>query len=293
MSKSMPLVDGNTYVLGFRQQIEWSSLIASAFFFGKVGAGLFMISVATQSRLGMLLGLLIVVGGKGGAHMLFLGQPLRFWRGMARPGSSWVSRGLWAMTFMVGFGVLALLLPAASPLFMPMAIIAALFAFVVAIYDGFLLTSSNAIPIWNTALMPVMCMFYAFLGGTTMTLFLAHFGFIQLAVSEHLLANVEMALLVVNLLIVVMYLLTSVTAGSAGKTSFDLLVKGPYAVTFFTLAIGVGLVFTLLMTYFAGPKASTGIIAMITIADLIGHYFIFYLLLKIGVFKPVFGLLKI
>ena len=293
MSKSMPLVEGNAYVLGFRQQVEWSALIASAFFFGKVGAGLFMISVVTQSRLGMLLGLLIVVGGKGGAHLLYLGQPWRFWRGMSRPGSSWVSRGLWAMTFMVVLGAWALLLPAGSSLFMPVAVIAALFAFVVAIYDGFLLTSSNAIPIWNTALMPVMCMFYAFLGGTTMTLFLAHFGFIQLAIGERLLSAVEMALLSVNLLIVIMYLATSVTAGAAGKTSFNLLVRGPYAVPFFALAIGVGRVFTLLMTFFAGSDASPGVVALITVADLIGHYYIFYLLLKIGVFKPIFGQLKI
>ena len=293
MSKSLPLVEGNTFVLGFRQQTEWSALIASAFFFGKVGAGLFMISVATHSRMGMLLGLLIVVGGKGGAHLLFLGRPSRFWRGMSRPTTSWIARGLWAMTFMVAFGGWALLLPDGSPLYMPIAVIAALFAFVVAIYDGFLLTSSNAIPIWNTALMPVMCMFYSFLGGTTMTLFLAHFGFIQLAVSEQLLSTIEMALLAVNLLVVIMYLVTSVTAGLAGKTSFDLLIKGPYAVRFFSLAIGVGLVFTLLMTYFAGSQASPGIIALITVADLTGHYYIFYLLLKIGVFKPILGQLKI
>lgn len=292
MSKTMSIV-GNEYVLGFRRQVEWSGLIASAFFFGKVGAGLFMMSVATQSRLGMLIGLLIVLVGKGGAHMLFLGQPWRFWRGLSRPDSSWVSRGLWAMTFMTVCGGIALILPAGSSLFMPMAVIAAVFAFVVAIYDGFLLTSSNAIPIWNTALMPVMCMFYAFLGGTTMTLFLAHFGFIQLSIPGGLLSALEMVLLAVNLLIVIMYLVTSVNAGAAGKESLNLLVKGPYAVPFFALAIGVGLVFTLLMTFFAGPEAGPGVIALITVADLIGHYFIFFLLLRIGVFKPVFGQLKI
>lgn len=292
MSNNISIIE-NEFVLGFRRQVEWSGLIAAAFFFGKVGAGLFMMSVVTQSRLGMLIGLLIVVVGKGGAHLLFLGKPLRCWRGMAKPGSAWVSRGLWAMTFMVVLGGWALLLPAGSTLFMPVAIIAAFFAFVVAIYDGFLLTSSNAIPIWNTALMPVMCMFYAFLGGTTMTLFLAHFGFIQLSISEHIISNIELVLLVVNLLIVIMYLVTSSTAGAAGKTSFNLLVRGPYAVAFFSLAIGVGLVFTILMTYFAGSKASPGTVAMITVADLIGHYYIFFLLLKIGVFKPVLGLLKI
>lgn len=293
MSKSMPIIIGNEYVLGFRRQVEWAGLIAFAFFFGKVGAGLFMISVYTQSRVGMLIGLLIVLGGKGGAHLLYLGQPWRFWRGMLRPNSSWVSRGLWAMTFMTLFGGAALLLPAGSSLFKTVTVIAALFAFIVAIYDGFLLTSSNAIPIWNTALMPVMCMFYSFLGGTTMTLFLTHFGFMKLAIPPALLEQIEITLLAVNLIIVVLYLLTNANAGAAGRTSLDLLVKGPYAVPFFSLAIGVGLVFTLLMSFFAGADAGPGIVAAVTLADLVGHYFIFFLLLKIGIYKPVFGQLKI
>jgi formate-dependent nitrite reductase membrane component NrfD len=289
----MPLIIGNEYVLGFRRQLEWAGLIAFAFFFGKVGAGLFMISVYTNSRLGMLIGLLIVLVGKGGAHLLYLGQPWRCWRGMTRPGSSWVSRGLWAMTFMTLFAGIALALPAGSSLFMPVAIIAALFAFIVAIYDGFLLTSSNAIPIWNTALMPVMCMFYSFLGGTTMTLFLTHFGFIKLTISPSLLENIEIALLAVNLIIVVLYLLTNANAGAAGKQSLELLIKGPYAIPFFALALGIGLVFTLVMSLFAGSEAGPGIVAAVTLADLVGHYFIFFLLLKIGIYKPVFGQLKI
>lgn len=293
MSKSMPLIIGNEYVLGFRRQLEWAGLIAFAFFFGKVGAGLFMISVYTNSRLGMLIGLLIVLVGKGGAHLLYLGQPWRCWRGMTKPGSSWVSRGLWAMTFMTLFAGIALVLPAGSSLFMPVAVVAALFAFIVAIYDGFLLTSSNAIPIWNTALMPVMCMFYSFLGGTTMTLFLTHFGFIKVTMSPSLLEDIEIALLAVNLIIVVLYLLTNANAGAAGKQSLELLVKGPYAIPFFALAIGIGLVFTLVMSLFAGSEAGPGIVAAVTLADLVGHYFIFFLLLKIGIYKPVFGQLKI
>jgi sulfite dehydrogenase (quinone) subunit SoeC len=186
-----------------------------------------------------------------------------------------------------------LALPAGSPLFMPLAIVAACFAFIVAVYDGFLLTSSNAIPIWNTALMPVMCMFYAFLGGTTLTLFLTHFGVIQLSMAGGVLSSIETTLLAVNLAIVFLYLVTTVTAGGAGKQSFDLLVRGEYALPFFVLAVGLGLVFTLVMTVFAGSNAGPGIVAMVTVADLIGHYLIFFLLLKVGVFKPVLGLLKI
>ncbi|NOY12573.1 MAG: polysulfide reductase NrfD [Deltaproteobacteria bacterium] len=293
MGRSIPLVE-KEFVAGFRQQTEWAGLIASAFFFGKVGSGLFIMSVFLQSRLGMLIGLLIVLCGKGGAHMLYLGRPLRFWRAMSRPGSSWVSRGIWAMSLMLAAGFIAISLPPGSPLFMPLAIFAVICAFVVAVYDGFLLTSSPAIPIWNTALMPVMCMFYALLGGTTMVLFLKHLGFIQLSGKfTALLPSVEITLLVVNLLIVLLFLVGSINTGSAGRESFDLLVKGPYAVPFFALVIGVGLVFTLLMSFVAGPRAGAGTVALITVADLIGHYFIFFLLLKVGVFKPVLGFLKI
>jgi formate-dependent nitrite reductase membrane component NrfD len=293
MGRSIPLVE-KEFVAGFRQQKEWAWLIASAFFFGKVGSGLFIMSVFLPSRIGMLVGLLIVLVGKGGAHFLYLGRPWRFWRGMARPNSAWIARGIWAMTLMMVAGFALFVVPTSSALYMPLAVFAAVCAFVVAVYDGFLLTSSPAIPIWNTALMPVMCMFYSFLGGTTMVMFMAHMGMMQLSEKfTALLPMLEIGLLVANLLIVLLFLVGSINTGSAGRESFDLLVKGPYAVPFFSLAIGVGLVFTLLMSVFGGAHASAGVVALITVADLVGHFFIFFLLLKIGVFKPVLGFLKI
>lgn len=293
MGRSIPLVE-NEFVAGFRRQKEWAGLIASAFFFGKVGSGLFIMSVFLQSRLGMLVGLLIVLCGKGGAHMLYLGRPLRFWRGMSKPGTAWVSRGIWAMTLMMVAGFALFGVAPDSTLYVPLAAFAVLCAFVVAVYDGFLLTSSPAIPIWNTALMPVMCMFYSFLGGTTMVMFMTHFGFMRLnSQFAALLPALEIGLLVANLLIVLLFLIGSMNTGSAGRESFELLVKGPYAVPFFALAIGVGLVFTLLMSLYSGAHAGAGSVFLITAADLVGHFFIFFLLLKVGVFKPVLGFLKI
>ena len=293
MGRSIPLVE-KEFVAGFRQQKEWAGLIASAFFFGKVGSGLFILSAFLNNRLGMLVGLLIVLCGKGGAHLLFLGRPLRFWRGMSKPGTAWVSRGIWAMGLMVISGFAGLALPHQSPLYLPVTVFAVVCAFVVAVYDGFLLTSSPAIPIWNTALMPVMCMFYSFLGGTTMVLFMAHLGYLKLTAQFlAVLPTLEIGLLAANLLIVLLFLVGSINTGSAGRESFDMLVKGPYAVPFFTLAVGVGLVFTLAMSLYAGSHAGVGTVALITVADLIGHFFIFFLLLKVGVFKPVLGFLKI
>ena len=127
-----------------------------------------------------------------------------------------------------------------------------------------------------------------------MVLFMTHMGFMQLNEKfATFLPTLEIGLLVANLLIVLMFLMGSINTGSAGRESFDLLVKGPYALPFFSLAIGVGLVLTLFVSVFAGAHAGAGTVALITVADLVGHFFIFFLLLKIGVFKPVLGFLKI
>lgn len=289
----MPLV-GNEFVSGYRLQTEWATLIAAAFFFGKIGAGLFIMSVFfTNSWIGALVGLLIVLIGKGGAHLLYLGRPERFWRGLMKPGTSWVARGFWAMMIMMVAGTFFLILPAGSAASLVFKVIAGLSAFVVAIYDGYLMNSSPSIPLWNTAMMPVLCLFYSLLGGTTLTLFLIEFGFAEVAVNTIFLNNMEIVLLITNLIVIGLYLLSMANATAAAKESMRLLVRGTFAVPFYTLALGLGLVFTLLMSLFVGSHGGAGIVGLITAADLIGHYFLFYLLLRVGVYKPVLGQLSL
>lgn len=284
----MPLV-GTEFVSGFRLQTEWATLIASAFFFGKIGAGLFLMSLFTHSWVGALVGLLIVLFGKGGAHMLYLGRPERFWRGLTKPGTSWVARGFWAMMMLMVSGTLFLILPTGSTGRLVFEVIAALCAFVVAIYDGFLMNSSPSIPLWNTAMMPVLCLFYSLLGGTTLTLFLIEFDFTQVAVETVFFSNMEMVLLLTNIIVMGLYLISMTNATAAAKESLRLLVRGPFALPFYTLPLGFGLVFTLLMSYFVGSAGGAGVVGLITAADLVGHYFLFYLLLRVGVYKPVLG----
>jgi len=288
LAKTMPLV-GSEFVSGYRLQTEWATLIAAAFFFGKIGSGLFLMSLFTNSWLGALVGLLIVLVGKGGAHLLYLGRPERFWRGLMKPGTSWVARGFWAMMIMMVSGTLFLILPAGSAGSLVFEVIAGLSAFVVAIYDGFLMNSSPSIPLWNTAMMPVLCLFYSLLGGTTLTLFLIEFGFAQVAIATVFLSNMELVLLLTNLIVIGLYLLSMTNATAAAKESLRLLVSGTYALPFYVLALGFGLVFTLLMSYFVGTAGGAGVVGLITAADLVGHYFLFYLLLRVGVYKPVLG----
>jgi len=288
LAKTTPLV-GKEFVSGFRLQTEWATLIAAAFFFGKIGSGLFLMSLFINSWVGALVGLLIVLIGKGGAHLLYLGRPERFWRGLTKPGTSWVARGFWAMMIMMVSGTIYLFSPIGSTASSVFAVIAGISAFVVAIYDGFLMNSSPSIPLWNTAMMPVLCLFYSLLGGTTLTLFLIEFGFAEVAVETIFLSNMEIVLLLTNLIIMILYLLSMANATAAAKESLRLLVRGTFALPFYVLALGIGLVFTLLMSYFVGTHGGAGVVGLITAADLVGHYFLFYLLLRVGVYKPVLG----
>ncbi len=62
-SVARPLLIGpNQFLIGYQPQREWAWLIATAFFLGKVGAGLFLISYISDFRFGAVGGLVIVLG---------------------------------------------------------------------------------------------------------------------------------------------------------------------------------------------------------------------------------------
>jgi len=72
--------------------------MASAFFFGELGAGLFFVSLLLESAQGMLAGLLITGLLKTYFHLSHMGVPKKSWRAILRPDRSWISRGLIGMS---------------------------------------------------------------------------------------------------------------------------------------------------------------------------------------------------
>ena len=155
--------DGATY------QSEWTThgqqrvrgaLLEIALFAGAIGPGLYVVSAVTAFRLGMLAGFLIVLIGYGIPHLLFLGKVGRFWRGMLRPGQSWISRGfLFANVFLL-FGALSVAhyvpalntgpLAADSGATGAIVWIAGAAAMGLAVYPGFLFAVLRAIPFWRS-----------------------------------------------------------------------------------------------------------------------------------------------
>ena len=68
------------FAYGYYRQSWWNWLIGTAFFFGEIGAGLFLVSLLTGHALGLLVGYLIVMVGKNTAHLMYLGRPAQIGR---------------------------------------------------------------------------------------------------------------------------------------------------------------------------------------------------------------------
>ncbi|AGL00644.1 DmsC/YnfH family molybdoenzyme membrane anchor subunit [Desulfoscipio gibsoniae] len=291
-AQSVPIVEGNEFVMGFRKQTVWTQWIALAFFFGKIGAGIFILSVFLGTPLLALAGILIENIGKGGALLIHLGRPERFWRALTRPSTSWIARTVWVMGIFTAIAAIYLLLPTGSAAWEFFRILALVSAVLVAVTDGFVMNDSPAIPLWNTPMIPFLFILYSILGGTTVFFFLVHGGW----VTVNSLINLEtlaITLILINLIGVATYLLSVVNATAAARESLLLLIKGPYSKMFFGFVVCIGFLFTLFLSLFVGASGGTAVVGLITLADLIGHFFIFYLLLQAGVYSPVLGKLTI
>ena len=286
---SVVVIGRNQFTMGYRRQGEWSWLITTAFFLGNVGAGLFLISYFNGLYLGAGIGLLIVGVGKSTAHLLYLGRPERFLRVIVRWRTSWISRGLIAMGLFLVFGVvyLARYLQAS---FVPhgvtagFGVAAAIVAVVVMVYDGFVLKASRGTPLWDTYLMPVLALFYALLGGTTLTLVVeAGLGATRHAQLEWL----EIALLALNAVLVGLVIFTAQARQAAVQAAVSLLTRGPLTRLFLGVAVGLGIGGTLALV---GVSIATGSVVALAIAaatDLCGHFFVFFSLLRVGLHPPL------
>lgn len=280
---------GNEFKLGFRHQDTWSWKIAFAFFFGDVGAGGFFISAFYDYLPGMILGWILVTFFKPGALLMHLGQPLRFWRAIFNLKSAWISRGVLGAVFCTGFGFIHMvnvaynILPAALGslvFFLAMA-----GCFLVMIYLGYVLSHSPALTLWNTGLMPFICLAYGLMGGVTMTILMGYNSFLAASPDAlQLLKTIELILIVATFLMLLSLIHGAAYHSDSGNKSVLLLLKGKYAKYFIGYVMFLGLVVVGLLAYI-GPVQITILLA-IAIAELIGDIGLKILLFKTALYEP-------
>lgn len=290
MSAGRPLVLGpNQFLIGYQPQREWAWLIATAFFLGKVGAGLFLISYFSGFDLGAFAGVLIVGIGKTTAHLLYLGRPLRFLRAVVGWRTSWISRGIIAMGIFIPCG-LVYVAPYLGISFVPdgvasaFGVVALVAAAVVMVYDGFVLKASRGVPLWDSYLMPVLVLFYALLGGVTLTLTLE---VLEGETTTARLDWLQVGLLALNLVLIAIVVLNAQVRHAAAQYGSTLLTRGPLGWLFLAGAVGVGLVGTLVLAGIAISTGSDVALVLGSITDLAGHFFVFFSILRAGLHAPI------
>jgi formate-dependent nitrite reductase membrane component NrfD len=289
-ARELPIV-GDSFNVGYRFQRYWDTPMANAFFFGELGAGLFLVSLLLGSVPGMVAGLAITGLLKTWFHLSHMGVPMKSWRAIVRPDRSWISRGLIAIVVMIGFGGLhafdawsgSALGPVLSDL---VNFIAGAAALMVMTYQGFAMSHSTAIALWSTGLMPVASLAYAASGGVMLTLAGSSVGLLAVAPDTLRLLVAAALVLLVVVAVVVLALLHGAHHGSpGGRKSVELLTRGHYAKWFLGYVCGAGLVLPAVLLGLGGGSGAALVLA--TAGMLAGYYAFRVLVFKAGVFEPI------
>ncbi|MFH0914675.1 MAG: NrfD/PsrC family molybdoenzyme membrane anchor subunit, partial [Chloroflexota bacterium] len=159
------------WMISYTPQKEWIEkrglLLWLAFFFIELGAGTFFIASIFDSVPGMIIGWVICAVLGGGLHLLYLGHPLRFWRIFVSSAwkTSWITRGMYFVTLFLLLGAVYIALRLVGVSSPALLIAVDVFAFLEIIYVGFAMSYVNGIPLWNTAILPVLYVVSGLWGG--------------------------------------------------------------------------------------------------------------------------------
>lgn len=280
-------------MISYTRQTEWVErrgiLLWLALYVGGLGGGLYLVSLYFNSLLGMFLGWLIIVVLKGGFHLAFLGKPLRFWRIVLRPQTSWLARGFIFVVLFVGFGGLQL----AFSYWLPgtaweitFKVLAGIMALGIATYTGFVLNRFKAIPFWNSNLLPVLFILCGLLGGFGFVTIIAIYGSnINLTIAE----TGSRWLLITNALLIAIYLGRASYRGPTGKRAVIEQIRGSVAPAFWVgvVVLGIAIPFAIAFSsYFAG-EASVTLLVIGVACELTGGLMLRYCILKAGAYQPL------
>ena len=274
-------------------QEEWieggGKTIWLALFFTETGAGLFFVSIFFRNPLGMILGWVLCLVLGCGFFMLHMGHPLRAYRAILRPQSSWISRG---GIFLSSFGalgalyiVLALLAPDRD--FTVLKVITAILCVFVAIYAGMLMSYVRAIPLWNSGLLPMSYVVAGLWSGA------------EILLAIHLLtgAPIEQLELWIRILlpsfalVLLLYLISITSSSTIGWASVKRIIAGDLALHFYIGAVIIGLIFPIIVVLYSLSVGIASVAPLLLLAaiacGLIGDLTIRYCILKGALYSPV------
>ncbi len=283
------------FMASYTPQREWiekrGMWLWFAFFFIELGAGTFIVSSVFGSLSGMLVGWLICALLGGGFHLLFLGKPLRFWRMVFSSGwqTSWISRGLIFVILFLASGLAHMGLTLWSNPLTSLLIVTNIFAFLTVIYGGFAMNYVNGIPLWNTALLPILYVISGLWGGAELTLgiFLTQ-GEIAVGISVEAAIRI---LFIGFVLLIPVYLISVRYTSLTGKASVRYMVLSKWLPLFWMVVVMLGMVVpsaAVIYSFLNGLEASPVVFLDAAIFfGLLGDLSMRYLILRCGLYSPL------
>ena len=265
-----------------RDWIERRGLwLLAAIYLGGLGGGLFIASVAFGWQTGLLLGVGITAILKGGAHLLFLTHPLRFWRIFWRPQTSWISRGIYFVFLFIISGLAYYFIGGAT-----LMAISSFFAFCLIIYTGFVLLASRPISFWNNPLLPILFVSVSLGSGISLMETIHVFAPQDISNPELLKVAGTWVISITELLILV-YLVGNYYSSTAQESVISL-VKGQLARLFYTGVVFLGIILPLVIIISAHFEiVPSSALAVAGISELVGAFILRYSILKAGIYAPV------
>lgn len=286
------------------RQTEWIDrrglVFLAAEVFTALGAGLYLVSLFFNNWWGMLVAWVIVMFLKIPLHLIYFGKPLRFWRTVIpftkTWNTSWLARGV---NFNIYFGTVVffqLVVAYIAINFFPgtawetwsliLGIIGGIFALLVGLYGGFMMSYCRSVPFWNTALLPLILFFAGIADGFALIIA------VGLAGGQVNIMAAEVGsrwILVFNAIMTITYLWNATYTHKTAKYSTLVLMKGSLALPFWIGVVGFSILIPLVISassLFAG-EASAPLLIIAVILHTIGAVALKYTFLKAGIHNPI------
>jgi formate-dependent nitrite reductase membrane component NrfD len=273
------------FMVKYTPQRDWIEghgvLIAIAFFLGGISGGLYLASLYFDNIWGMFIAWLAACL-MGMTDMAHLSKPLRFWRMILKPKSSWISRGFIFIWLFLGCAAIQLVLSywlpgAAETVFK---VLAGIMAFGVAIYSGFVVGFVGAIKLWNSAIIPILFVIAGFSGGLAILLLVS----LGDAAESTSVAEIMRLALIGYAVFAGIYLWISTYESDAARDSVMRVLKGGIAPVFWIGVVLLGIIIPIIILFVTSASAAFAIAAVFAV---LGGIALRYVILKAGVYSPL------
>jgi formate-dependent nitrite reductase membrane component NrfD len=283
------------FMVSYTPQTQWIEKggikLWLAFFFIELGAGMFFVASLFDNLWAMSTGWLLCAVLGGGFHLLYLGKPLRFWRMALSSGwkTSWISRGIIFVTLFLFLGLAHMVLIQLAARSTTLLVAADIFAFLTVIYGGFAMNYVNGIPLWNTALLPILYVVSGLWGGAEVTLGIA-LGSGEIGVGTAIEEWIRI-LLIGYVFLIPVYLMSARYTSPTGQVSVRYMLLSKWSPLFWIAVVILGMAIPLiavissLLTGLEG--ASVAFLYTAIFSGLIGDLAMRYLILRGGLYSPL------